>query len=144
MLITVVPSFEYVEHTADVGIKAFGRDINEAFENAAFAVFELITDTSKVQIKERRSIEVRALDLEGLLYKWIEALIVLHDSEGLVFSKFAVSVDEETKTLYGEALGEKFDPSRHEGRIVVKAITYHEMRVERVDSLVVLNFVVDI
>ncbi|MFP3233728.1 MAG: archease [Sulfolobaceae archaeon] len=136
--------YEFFDHTADVGIKAYGRDLNEAFENAALAVFEVMTDTSKVEPKESREIEIDGMDLENLLYRWIESLLVYYDSELLLFGKFKVKIDLENLRLNAIAWGEKFDPDKHERRTVVKAVTYHEMSILKTNNGYELTFVVDI
>ncbi|MCI2414643.1 MAG: archease [Candidatus Aramenus sp.] len=136
--------FEFFDHTADVGIRAYGRTLEEAFENAALAVFEVMTDTSKVEGRECRDVEIDGYDLENLLYRWIESLLVFYDSELLLFSKFSVKIDQDNFKLKGRACGEKFDESKHERRTLVKAMTYSEMRIERKDGTYELIFVVDI
>lgn len=136
--------FEFFDHTADVGIRAYGKTLNEAFENAALAVFEIMTDISKVEPKEVREIKIDGFDIENLLYRWIESLLAYYDSELLLFSKFNVNIDEENFSLEGRAWGEKFNPNKHEGRTVVKAMTYHEMKIEKKGDYYVLTFVVDI
>jgi archease family protein len=136
--------YEFFDHTADVGIKAYGRDLNEAFENAALAVFEVMTDTSKVEPKESREIEIDGIDLENLLYRWIESLLVYYDSELLLFGKFKVKIDLENLRLNAIAWGEKFNPDKHERRTVVKAVTYHEMSIVKTNNGYELTFVVDI
>lgn len=136
--------YEFFDHTADIGIKAYGRDLNEAFENAALAVFEVMTDTSKVEPKESREIEIDGMDLENLLYRWIESLLVYYDSELLLFGKFKVKIDLENLRLNAIAWGEKFNPDKHERRTVVKAMTYHEMSILKTNNGYELTFVVDI
>lgn len=136
--------YEFFDHTADIGIKAYGRDLNEAFENAALAVFEVITDTSKVEPKESRDIEIDGMDLENLLYRWIESLLVYYDSELLLFGKFKVKIDLENLRLKAIVWGEKFNPDKHERRTVVKAVTYHEMSIVKTNNGYELTFVVDI
>ncbi|MEJ2770663.1 MAG: archease [Sulfolobaceae archaeon] len=136
--------YEFFDHTADIGIKAYGRDLNEAFENAALAVFEVMTDTSKVEPKESREIEIDGMDLENLLYRWIESLLVYYDSELLLFGKFKVKIDLENLRLNAIAWGEKFNPDKHERRTVVKAVTYHEMSIVKTNNGYELTFVVDI
>jgi len=136
--------YEFFDHTADIGIKAYGRDLNEAFENAALAVFEVMTDTSKIEPKESREIEVDGMDLENLLYRWIESLLVYYDSELLLFGKFKVKIDLENLRLNAIAWGEKFNPDKHERRTVVKAMTYHEMSIVKTVNGYELTFVVDI
>ncbi len=136
--------FEFFEHTADVGIRAYGDTLEEAFEEAARGVFEVMTDTSKVEPIYCVDINVFGYDLENLLYKWIEELLYYYDSELLLFSKFDIKIDEENVTLTGRACGEKFDPNKHEKRTVVKAMTYHMMEIRKTEKGYEVQFVVDI
>lgn len=139
--------FEFEEHTADVLIKAYGRTLEEAFANAARAVFEVITDTNRVEPHECRKVEIEGFDLENALYRWLEEFLVYFDSEGLVFSKFEVDKIERTNKGYrvvGVGCGEPFNPEKHEHRTIVKAITYAQMSIERTDGLWRIKFVVDI
>jgi len=103
-----------------------------------------MTDTSKVEPKESREIEIDGMDLENLLYRWIESLLVYYDSELLLFGKFKVKIDLENLRLNAIAWGEKFDPDKHERRTVVKAATYHEMSIVKTNNGYELTFVVDI
>ncbi|MCH4814897.1 MAG: archease [Saccharolobus sp.] len=137
-------SFEFFEHTADVGIRAYGKSLEEAFSNAALGVFEVITDTSKVKPIEYREIYLNGYDLENLLYKWIEELLYYYDSELMVFSKFDLMIDQDSMTLEGKAWGEKFNGKVHERRTVVKAMTYHQLSIEKTENGYVITFVVDI
>jgi SHS2 domain-containing protein len=143
--------FEHLEHTADVLIKAWGRNLEELFEQAARGMFEVITDTNKVESRERIAISVCGFDLENALYRWLEELLFYHDSRNFVFGKFRVSkvyeqVSEGEKQVCveGVAEGEEFEQGRHEPRTVVKAVTYHEMRIWRENESWYATFVVDI
>ncbi|BBD71926.1 archease [Sulfodiicoccus acidiphilus] len=136
--------FRFFDHTADVGVEAYGSTLPQAFENAGAALFELITDTSKVRPALNREIEVEGEDLANLLYRWIESLVVIHDSERLVLSEFHVDLDEANLRLKALVAGEKFNPSVHEPRMVVKAMTYHLLNIEKEGQLYKLTFVVDI
>ncbi|MEM4767794.1 MAG: archease [Saccharolobus sp.] len=136
--------FEFFDHTADIGIRAYGRSLEEAFANAALAVFEIMTDTSKVEQKEYREIYINGYDLENLLYKWIEELLYYYDSELMLFSKFDIKIDKESAILEGFAWGERFNSLKHERRTLVKAMTYHELSIHKNDHMYVITFVVDI
>ena len=141
------PEFEHLEHTADVLIVAYGKSLEELFSNAARGVFEVITDTRRVEPRETRNIEVSGMDLEQLLYKWIDELLYLHEAEGLVFGEFNVREIRRCNNefcLKAIVAGEKFDPQRHEYRVIVKAMTYAQMRIERLGDLWKASFVVDI
>ncbi|MBC7219073.1 MAG: archease [Hadesarchaea archaeon] len=123
--------FDWIEHPSDIGFRAYGRDLAEAFENAALALFEVMVDTSKVDPKEKQDIELTAEDELALLYDWLDRLIYFHDSRNLLFSKFAVRIEKtrEGLRLSARAWGEKFDPAKHPERTAVKAVTYHLMEV---------------
>ncbi len=139
--------FEFKEHTADVLIVAYGKSIEELFENAAIAVFEVMTDTSKVEPKLEYKVEEEGIDLESLLLRWLETFLVYYDSDNVVFSKFKVDKiwcrDEECY-IKGKGWGEHFNEEKHEKRTIVKAITYAEMKIEKKDNIWTATFVVDI
>ncbi|BDC19358.1 archease [Acidianus sp. HS-5] len=136
--------FEFFDNTADVGIRAYGETLEEAFENSALAVFEVMTDTSKVDPREERKISIDGTDLENLLYRWIESLLVFYDSELMLFSKFKVKIDQNNMRLEGEAWGEKFNEEKHERRTLVKAMTYSLMSINKQGNMYEITFVVDI
>ncbi len=140
------PGFDFLDHTADVLIEARGRTLEEALEEAGAAVYEVMTDTSRVMPATRREVIVDGIDLYNLIYRWIESLLVLTDSEGLVFGIFRVcEVSEDGSRMRAVVWGERFDPSRHEHRTIVKAMTYSQMEVQRDhEGCWRLRFVVDI
>ncbi len=123
--------FRFVEHTADIGVEAFGKNLEETFENASLGFLEIMTDTSKIEPKIKKEIKIESEDLKSLLYDFLEQFLVLHDSENLLFSKFKINKIEKNKKyhLEAEVFGEEFNPEKHEDRTSVKAITYHQMEV---------------
>jgi SHS2 domain-containing protein len=138
--------FEWVEHPSDIGFRAYGEDLPKAFENAGLALFEIMTDTGKVEPRKRVEIELLAEDPGALLYDWLDRLIALHDSEGLLFSKFEVEIERMPVglRLKGKAWGEFFDPSKHPERTAVKAMTYHLMEIHEDPAGCWVQAVVDI
>ncbi len=139
--------FKFLEHTSDAYIEARGSSLDEAFIYAAKGMFEVITDTIKVDAVVLKEIRDSAIDLENALYRWLEDLLILHDSEGLVFRDFDVKIERtgqnEIKIL-GVAKGEKFDPLKHEVRTEVKAVTYSLMEIRKEDKCWVVRFVLDL
>jgi SHS2 domain-containing protein len=124
--------FEFLEHTADVYVAAYGKDLAEAFENAALAMFETMTDTK---------------DEQALLYDWLEALLVKFDVNGVLYSKFNVqSLSKLGKRFVLDARiwGESFKPEKHLQKVGVKAITYHRMEIVKKPDKVTLKFILDI
>jgi SHS2 domain-containing protein len=139
--------FEFLEHTADIYIAAHGKNLEEAFENAALAMFEVMTDTTKVSPNEEDSVEVEAEDEYALLYSWLEALLVKFEVNGMLYSKFKISRLEETAEgfrLKATVWGEKFNAKKHAQKVAVKAITYHRMEIIKELNKVTLEFILDI
>jgi SHS2 domain-containing protein len=139
--------FEFMEHTADVYIAAHGTNLEEAFENAALAMFEVMTDTAKVNPNEEDSLVVEAEDEYALLYSWLEALLVKFEVNGILYSKFKVSRLEETSEgfrLTATVWGEKFNAEKHAQKVAVKAVTYHRMEIIKNIDKVTLEFILDI
>ncbi len=83
--------FEFLEHTADILIAAHGQNLEEAFENAALAMFEVMTDTTKINPVQEDAVEVKPKTSTRLLYSWLEALLVKFEVNGMLYSKFKIS-----------------------------------------------------
>jgi SHS2 domain-containing protein len=125
--------FEILEHTADVGIIAYGADLEQAFANAARGLFSLITELDDVGEVTHQDIVVNSGDIESLLVAWLNELVYRFDTEGILFKRFEISQLDETH-LKARGYGEKADISRHKLKTGVKAATYHMLRVDRNDG----------
>jgi SHS2 domain-containing protein len=122
--------FEILNHTADVGIIAYGADMKQAFANMARGLFSLITDLDDVEEVIHRDAELTAADEESLLVEWLNELIYQFDTEGIIFKRFDIIQLDNTR-LRARGYGEKVDKSRHKIKMGVKAATYHMLKVER-------------
>ncbi len=139
--------FEFLEHTADVYIAAHGASLEEAFSNSALAMFEVMTDTDKIQHAHRDAIEVEAEDEYALLYSWLEALLIKFEVNSMLYSKFDVHNIKERPEgfkLKATAYGEKFSSEKHPQKVGVKAVTYHQMEIIKEREKVTLMFILDI
>lgn len=139
--------FEFLEHTADVYIAAYGRDLAEAFENAALAMFDVMTDVAKITPEVKDSVEVAAEDEYALLYSWLEALLIRFDIKSMFYSKFKIldlNKTAEGFALKAEIWGEKFNPRKHIQKVGVKAVTYHLMEIAKETGNVTLKFILDV
>jgi len=124
--------FEFVDiTTADTAFVAYGKNLNELFENAARAMFEVIINTEQIKSKVKRKIKVTGNDLQSLMFNWLNILLLFVDSDNLAFSYFKVKVNQKKFTLNAVFKGEKIDPKKHETRTAVKACTYHQMKIEK-------------
>jgi len=122
-------TYKLIEHTADVGIKAYGKNISDAFENAAKGMFDIITDKSEIETIGEYEIHLKAQDLEQLLVDWLSELLFLNSAKNLVFSFFKVEIDERNSSLSAHVFGEKYDISKHKIGMEIKAVTYHILEV---------------
>ena len=139
--------FEFLEHTADVYVRAHGTTMQEAYENAALSMFETMTDTDKIAPTQEETVEVEAEDQYALLYSWLEALLVKFETENMLYGKFQITdwkENADTFKIKAKVWGEKFDPKKHPQKVAVKAVTYHRMVVIHEPDMVLLEFILDI
>jgi SHS2 domain-containing protein len=122
--------YRFVDHTGDLGIEIFGAGPAELFENAAEAFTEVITDAASVRVRESRNIVLEGDGMEDLLVRWLNELIFLFDTGGLLFSAYEIfSVDG--RRLEASVHGEVYDEGRHCIKTTVKQATYHNLEIVR-------------
>jgi SHS2 domain-containing protein len=122
--------YELIDHTADIGVRVHGQTMPELFEHAAVALFDVMLDISGVQPVFEREFTCRRDSVEELLVEWLGALLYVFDTEGIVFSRFSVT-GIDGKELSATAAGEHYDPGRHEVKLLIKAVTYHNLFVRQ-------------
>ncbi len=122
--------FQLIEHTADMGLVAYGQTLAEAFANAAYGLFSIIAELRTVREAESRPLELSEDDPEALLFEWLNRLIYFFDAEMLLLKRFEIR-DFDGHSLKATCYGEKYDPSRHQIKRGVKSATYHMLKVDR-------------
>ena len=139
--------FEFLEHMADAYVAAYGASLAESFENAALAMFEVMTDTALVDPRIEDAVEVEEHDKKALLYSWLEDLLVRSELNGMLYSKFKVLDMEKQRDVFrlnAMIWGEPFDEKKHKQKVGVKAVTYHRMEIIERPGEVTLKFILDI
>lgn len=139
----VMTDFEIFEHTADVGVRAFGKTFAELAVNAARGMFSLVCDPANVRPVVTRTIEVRADDRDELLLVWLKELLCLLDIEGLLLCEFRIEHANE-RSLRAEVRGEFLDRDRHEPDMEVKAVTRHGYEIRQTANGLVAEIIFDI
>jgi len=124
--------FRYLEHTADLKFEAFGKTLSEALENAALAMFSAIVELNEIEIKSEKKIGFRYENVEDLVHDWLNELLFLFSVDGWLFKEFKVRVNEGEKTFAGVARGEVYNQKKHRLELEIKAITYHDLVVEKI------------
>ena len=125
-------NYEYFDVTADIGFKSYGETLNEAFENAGLAIFNIISDTSDIEPLREISFKISSEDEISLLYDYLEELLFYHEIEFMLFSEFHVEIYDDL-TLKATIRGEEINWDKHERKTEIKAITFHKMDVKKTD-----------
>lgn len=126
--------YEFLYHIADAKFRAFGLTLEEAFENAALALFNVMIDTSNLKASEQRNIELTSPDIKMLLVEWLSELLYLFEVDEIIFFEFRIEKIEKTGegfSLRGIASGVPIDLSNHKFDTQVKAVTLHELEVKQ-------------
>lgn len=135
--------FELLEHPADIGFRAFGATAAELFANAAAAMLSIAAVLDAVEPVEEYRIEAEGTDYESLLVNWLSEVLYWYDGKRIAMGAFRVSRIDPT-SISASAFGEPRDPDRHPARLVVKAVTWHQLKVEQRDGGWVAEVYLDI
>ena len=121
--------YRQFDHTADLGVEAFGKTPKELFANAAFAVFDILSDLKHVNPIVEKKVVVDGDGWEDLLINYLREILYLYNGEGLLLKEFSIDVINE-RHLEGRVSGEPFNPARHRINTEIKAVTYHQATVK--------------
>jgi len=122
-------TFEILEHTADIGLRARGATPSEACESAALGLMSLLVAPESVRARQEETVAAEGVDAADLLVRWLHEVLFLIDAHRRVFATVRVTDFEEWR-LKAVLSGEPFDPRRHKLREEIKAVTYHGARFE--------------
>ncbi len=135
--------FEIIDHTADIGIVAYGADVKQVFANAALGLFSLMADLDGFIEDVRREVELSAEDIEILLVEWLNELIYIFDVEHMIFKRFEIEELTNTK-IKARCFGEKIKPGKHKLKREIKAATYHMLQIGKDDGSYRVQVIFDI
>lgn len=139
--------FKFLEHSADVYIQSYGKTLIEAFENSAIGLGFLIIESDNVESKQEREIKIKSEDKKSLLFDFLTRILYYQDAESIVFHEIEIDRIEklgETWFLEAKLWGEEFNSEKHEQGTPVKAITYHNMEIEKSKDKYRVKVLVDI
>src|SRR3989344_7054808 len=136
--------FKYLENVAiaDIAFEAYGKTLNEVFENSAYAFFDMTCNPKTIKQKIKKIIKLKDKDEKNLLYNFLSELIFLKDSKQLIFSKVKVLINK--KNLKATLYGDKINYEKQELRNDIKAITMHMFNLEKNKNNYKSRVVVDI
>jgi SHS2 domain-containing protein len=125
--------YEQFPHTADIGVRVFGKDLKELFENAAFAMFDIIGDLEGMTGEIKETIAVEAPDQEALLVAWLDELLYIFYTKQLIFYKFNIDKLDEGK-LRASVIGRPIAANRNRLKTEIKAATYSDLKINKTDE----------
>ena len=148
--------FEQIDISGDVGLRIWGPTPEELFENAAEGLFNLITDASGIRETDKKEIVLSSDNTENLLIQWLNELVFLFDTYSFVGKRFSIGLENRLK--YEAAEGEKsnalklkanisggtFNQENNECRLLIKAATYHNLSVKKINSVWEATVIFDI
>jgi SHS2 domain-containing protein len=132
---------------ADVAVEATGKSIDQAFAQAALAMFDVQTNVKKIPHKISKTVKIKSEDKKSLLFDWLSKLIYMRDIERMFFSKFEVKIKkihDKTFELDATIYGDRIDVREHEMRTEVKGISYTMMEIQEAKNLCKIRFVLDV
>ena len=122
--------YRVIRSSPDLTVKVVGKAQAEVLANSAFALFDLMTDLEKIQIRDHLPLEVEGIDDDDLMVNWMRELLYLYQGSGFLVKELEV---REAGDFYvrAEGRGEKFDPDRHEIRREIRSVVYRQCRMGR-------------
>jgi SHS2 domain-containing protein len=135
--------FTVLDISGDVGLTAFGDNLQEAFVNIAIGMYTLMTGLDAVAATKMIEVSVENQSPDGLLVSWLNELIFQFDTYGFIGKKIDITEFSETR-ISASIAGEEFDPERHEGKLLIKAATYHQLSIAKEDERWKISVIFDI
>ena len=139
----MVKTFEVLDHTADIGIIAYGTDIKQVFANAAAGMASLIVDLDEIGDHIHRDIELKSYDDENLLVEWLNELLYIFDVEHILFRRVEVDTLHISK-IEARCYGDRIDFQRQRIKREIKAATYHMLTLDKKDTIYSAQIIFDI
>ena len=135
--------FRILEHPSDLGIEAWGPTLSDAFRQSAFGLVSIIVDPATVREREEKRLQVSGSGTDNLLVRWLSELLYLYDGEDFLMANVEITSLNDF-SVEAVVRGERLDPVRHQSRLDVKAITYHQLKVTQENGIWAARVFLDI
>ncbi len=141
---------EYLDHMTDAYLRIRGRNLEEVFEHAGRGLVGIMYDIKEVKTNKQVLITAEGIELENLLFDWLDKIMLIMLIDRIIMSDFKVKIIRDDKSgqykIHGYGEGEQINPQRHELKVEIKGITYHEMKIlknEEKDEIIA-EYIVDL
>ena len=135
--------FKILDHTADVGLEVRADDLASLFNNAARGMFSIIASIENIQPTTQFPLELTAGNLEDLLVNWLSELLYLFSTKNVLFSRFEITAIDDHH-IQAKALGQPIDQATHNLYTEIKAVTYHQLKVQKIEHAWIAMVIFDV
>ncbi len=135
--------YEQIEHTADIGVRVYGKSLKELFENAAFAMFDIIADLEGLKSSVSCDFDLKAPTREELLVTWLDELLFNFYTKWIIFSEFKIEELQEGR-IRAKAFGKHVGENRSRLKTEIKAATYHDLSIKESPEEYTVDIIFDI
>jgi SHS2 domain-containing protein len=122
--------YRLTRRQSELAVRVTGNSQADLFANSAFALFDVMADVDKIEVKERINLEVEGTDRDDLMVNWMRELLYLYQGSGYLLREFNIGEVKDT-IVKAEVCGEKIDPDRHEVKKEIGAVAFHKSRMEK-------------
>jgi SHS2 domain-containing protein len=122
--------YRLTRRQSELAVRVTGNSQADLFANSAFALFDVMADVDKIEVKERINLEVEGTDRDDLMVNWMRELLYLYQGSGYLLREFNIREVKDT-SVKAEVCGEKIDPDRHEVKQEIGAVAFHKSRMEK-------------
>ena len=122
--------YRLMTRQSELAVRIVGNSQADLFANSAFALFDVMTDLEKIEVKERLPLEVEGADRDDLMVNWMRELLYLYQGSGYLLKEFQIREVKDT-LVKADVCGEKIDPDRHDMKKEITAVAYHQSRMEK-------------
>ena len=135
--------YEQFSHTADIGVRVFGRTLKELFENAGFAMFDILADLEGIKGEITQDFELTAPNHEELLISWLDELLYNFYAKSIIFYKFEV-MELSGDVVRAKAFGRLVSENRNRLKTEIKAATYYNLKIIKKDDYYEVDIIFDV
>ena len=135
--------YEQFSHTADIGVRVFGKTLKELFENAAFAMFDILADLEGLKGEIAQDFELTAPNYEELLISWLDELLYNFYAKNIIFYKFEVTELSED-VVRAKAFGRSVSENKNRLKTEIKAATYYNLKIIKKDDYYEVDIIFDV
>lgn len=125
--------YRLTRNQSELAVRVVGDSQADLFANSATALFDVMADIEKIEIKERIPLEVEGTDRDDLMVNWMRELLYLYQVSGYLLKEFKIR-EVKDSMVKAEVCGEKIDPDRHEIKQEIGAVAFHKSRMQKTGS----------